>query len=77
MTDNKTCSGCKYFGEVYDNDPFGAHHLCGKKQERQADYFEAHPRTDLLQRFRIFFDASPKQKACKYYEGSEVKELVK
>lgn len=71
MNDTKyTCSECKHMGRKYHEGIFTPYHICGKSGDRRKDALPPlNLHTNLDVHFRTFFDASPKQAACKYFES--------
>lgn len=64
------CDTCKFMGRMYWDNGVRQEHHCEKGSYRRADVMKPTGdfANDFMENFRMFFDASAGQHACKYYE---------
>lgn len=70
MNAYSVCGECQHMQALYWDNGFTQEHHCGKSRERRRDAFRTtgDPSQDFLNDFRMFYDASAKQRSCKYFE---------
>jgi hypothetical protein len=69
----KTCAFCRHIGGHYWGDIDRQDHFCGKKDERRRDgrTSSGDAAQDFMDDFCRFYDASARQKACRYFEETD------
>ena len=69
----KTCAFCRHIGGHYWGDIDRQDHFCGKKDERRRDgrTRSGDAAQDFMDDFRRFYDASARQKACRYFDAAD------
>lgn len=70
MSDVKKCGTCTHMGRIYNRGGLEPDHTCAKSDERRADAQKptGNFSADFERWWRTFFDATPGQHACRYYE---------
>lgn len=64
------CATCAHMGRIYNRGGLEPDHTCAKSDQRRADHQKPTGdfTTDFERWWRTFFDATPGQRACRYYE---------
>lgn len=78
LRENKTCADCANLGRKYWGDDDYPIHFCKKSAERRRDGLKptGDSAEDFMSEFRKFYDASPRWKACKYFEPRALRERI-